>query len=91
MHALYACLRFIHSWCSEMPDYHLARLYLQRGSTYNCRVFIGNEAKFAEVVTKVKNIADLKTELIVATTTDLQETEDQINPDNASAANNSRI
>ena len=73
-----------------MPDYHLARLYLQRGTTYSCRVYIENEAKFAEAVAKVKKVADSETQLIVATTTDLQETEVQITPENASVANNSR-
>ena len=59
------CQRLLHFGCSGLPEYHLARLAMNRASTYNCRVCLGNEDKFAEAIAKVKRITDSERQLIV--------------------------
>ena len=67
------CSQLTHFRCSELPDYHLARLYVQRSSTYSCRACIASDPKFAECIAKIKNIADSETQFIVASVVDARD------------------
>ena len=68
------CSSYCHFRCSELPNYHLIRLYVQRSSTYSCRACVGSEAKFVESEAKVKRIIESERNLIVDVTAETQET-----------------
>ena len=62
------CSDLVHFGCSDLPDYHLARLYAHRQSTYTCRVCVAGEVKFAEMLAKVKHVQGLERQLVVTAT-----------------------
>lgn len=61
-----SCQRLVHFECSDLPDYHLVRLLLHRQSTYTCRECIGGEAKYTEMLSKVKTTKEQEANIIKA-------------------------
>ena len=68
-----SCSSYTHFRCSELPNYHLVRLYIHRSSTYSCRACVGNESRFVEAEARVKKVVDLERNLIVDVTANSQQ------------------
>ena len=78
------CQRLVHFECSDLPDYHLVRLFLQRQSTYTCRECITADAKYMEMLSKVKTTKEQEVTIIKAVAID-----GEVETDNNDDLNNS--
>ena len=77
-----SCSQLQHFRCSELPEYHIVRLYIHRASTFTCRICVRNGERFDEANEKVRLVTESEKQSIAATAeAETQETQQENSSD----------